>query len=146
MPCGFWRRSGGIKAQKKKRGSTSGTRQEVAIYHFSEVTNVALRLSPCFLFLYLLFFLILILQRPCCLNRLPDLFLKECTLSRLLLSSCFYTSFFFFKLTVKFHFPNKKKKKAFLFSLYSSEVCALHFNLMGSLNVLLFLFCFFVPL
>lgn len=42
--------------EKKICGSTSGTRQEVAIYHFSEVTNVALRLSPCFLFFVSSFF------------------------------------------------------------------------------------------
>lgn len=64
-----WRQSAGERVDKdamrvleevrrnkstEKYESTSGTRQEVAIYHFTQVTNVALLLSPVFVAMALL--------------------------------------------------------------------------------------------
>lgn len=43
-----------INKSTEKYESTSGTRQEVAIYHFTQVTNVALLLSPVFVAMALL--------------------------------------------------------------------------------------------
>lgn len=89
----------------EKDESTSGTRQEVDVYHFTQVTNVALLLSPIFVAMALL---------P---PEASEFAFKECHLQETsFLSSFFYI--FFICTFVNFHF----QKKAFLFSVYSSKV------------------------
>lgn len=123
-----WRRSVGERVDKddmrvleevrrnkstEKRESTSGTVQEVAIYHFTQMTNVALLLFPCF----------------CChglaASRGYSFLFKECHLNRLLfviiLLHLFYLHFF------KFSFSKRKKKKIIFFvQLKGDIVCILH--------------------
>lgn len=104
----------------EKDESTSGTRQEVDVYHFTQVTNVALLLSLLF----------------CCdglaayRGFLIFFFSRDVTLKRLLFCRHSFTSFFYLYFS---KFPLSKILFIFCIKFKGDLVCILHMFLMGPL-------------
>lgn len=81
------------------------TRQEVAVYHFTKVTNVALLLFPLSVAMALL---------P---TEATEFVLKECHFNKPVFAIIFFFYLYFF---------NFNKKHYHYYSVYSSKVCILH--------------------
>lgn len=98
----------------EKDESTSGNKQEVDVYHFTQVTNVALLLSP--------FFVAMALSPP----EASEFVFKECHLQEtsffvVILLHLFYLYFSKFSLSAK-----QKKTFYFLCTVKGDIVCILH--------------------